>query len=1038
MSKSFNGIQQESDHDNDDYDTNPRHDDHDDDGSKENTRLLQQDSSSGKRNTDRATNRRNSNRSMVHSLYASPKHFVSQRRQASVPGSPVHDTYNNREAAPLYMNNVAGLWDNDKIKAQDDLDGKKDNNEPIHRRSNGKESTANARSTSSLILDDVTPPLPWKETTDKFASTNQLSASQRFSMEAIADGGAFAMPSNQHLLSDSQSLMSPSFMELLSNSPNPEVAPITPTVETKKRRWGPKSQKNAAIEPESEAIKDLLASRVATADKELPSSENAADSPFISQPYNSPATTAPITIPSESSSGRSSPMQTKSSQTGSGTFGLSTLSGTGHGLVSGLTTLKNSIMIPALPSASSATILTSKNNSGDDKLPGSLTGSQSSLLGFLEDSSHPSFVQHQHSPQLLHHASYRSTLQQTSPRSSSVTSSSTESTSKETPPQQKQSRRKRVASQASVATQSLSAHESELQQQIQRQSQLSMHKVDLCKELLSLYSRRNSSERRQEEAAKAENFEEADAATRAIDQVQERISQLEGIYADTDRSIWECKKRQDELGKKICEFHPLVLQELDEVRLKREAERNQFESELRQRRDIEVEALQNKRDEIEKDRSDIALEQDFLGKNQSELKERIDEETRLDQDLLDEMREKRKTNRSEIEMLTKKLEQLNQQDKTWALEIATVQQRIRTTEEQFSEKSKEIMHDKKKLDHRISDVQKRNQRLDQQEALLQKAVEEGEIVQKRLDNEIQAIVSQQRHLESVRKMFGDELSIIQRLREEEEGFREKEAGWTLSSNRWMQDLTKIENRIKKLADKVAENQRAVIALEEDIEGIEKRVNQVESLKVLAVQRRDFKQASVYSSELTKLRENLSQHRKELEIKNSELAIGSSEKDHVRLQNEYDDLKISQKEEQLALFKEIETVANETIARLIAICSKPNSNDTSDTSADKSNIEEKDRSTAAEVLIRELRLEIESVLEVSRIRYGREMTVPETASESIVATAASVASTSNPSKPSNESPDKKDQREALEKDIQAAVAEEDYTTAAKLQEQLDAL
>lgn len=172
-----------------------------------------------------------------------------------------------------------------------------------------------------------------------------------------------------------------------------------------------------------------------------------------------------------------------------------------------------------------------------------------------------------------------------------------------------------------------------------------MRKVELSKELLSLYSRRNSSGQRQEEAVKAERFDEADAATTAIGQVQERISQLEGIHADTDRSLWECKKRQDELGRKICEFHPTVLREMDDLRQKCEAERDQFEAELKQRRESGVGILQDERDEIEKDRSDIALEQDFLGKNQSELKERIDEETRIDQDELDDLKEKRKANR---------------------------------------------------------------------------------------------------------------------------------------------------------------------------------------------------------------------------------------------------------------------------------------------------------------------------------------------------------------------------------------------------------
>lgn len=86
------------------------------------------------------------------------------------------------------MNNVAGLWDNDTIKDhnQDEADGGSGSIGGINRRS----STANSRPTSSLILaDDATPPLPWKEPAGQFAGTDRLSASQRFSMDAIADVG---------------------------------------------------------------------------------------------------------------------------------------------------------------------------------------------------------------------------------------------------------------------------------------------------------------------------------------------------------------------------------------------------------------------------------------------------------------------------------------------------------------------------------------------------------------------------------------------------------------------------------------------------------------------------------------------------------------------------------------------------------------------------------------------------------------------------------------------------------------------------------
>ncbi|KAG0295357.1 hypothetical protein BGZ96_011925 [Linnemannia gamsii] len=979
--------------------------------------------------------------------------------------------------------------------------------------------------------DDATPPLPWKEAAGQFTATDRLSASQRFSMDAIADVGAFAVPSNQPSLSDSQSLPASSFTEPASVETSPRVTPVSiPTAEPKKRRWGPKSQKAATVEsavPEEESVKELVLSAVETSDKDTSSStKDNTQSLFSPHSYDSPSATAGVSIPSTSNSSQPSPKQNKISQTGiSSTFGLSALSGTGRGLVSGLTSLKNSIMIPALSSTPSSATATSGSNNRGDRTPGSLTESQNSLLEFLEDSSHPSFMQHQehHHQEHQHHhhhqhAAHRHNQQKTSSSSSSTASSvagspslfrsmflrsgndteyfsgrdkdgsssmflerkkpSTTATHHDrsrkegrhhhhhhnsrhsafgfssdiknaSPYQQeplfhKQLHRKRAASQnTSVATQSLSTHELEIQQQMKRQSQLSMRKIELCKELLSLYSRRNSSGQRQEEAVKSERFEEADAATTAISQVQERISQLEGIYADTDRSLWECKKRQDELGRKICELHPTVLQEMDDLRLKREAERDQFEAELRQRQETEVGVLQGERDEIEKDRSDIALEQDFLGKNQSELKERIDDETRIDQDELDDLKEKRKTNRAEIEELTRKLEQLQQKDKEWALEIATVQQRIRTTEEQFGEKSEEVMQDKQKLDHRISDLQKRSHRLDRQEAQLQRVIEDGEVVQGRIHSEIQAIVSQQEHLESVRKMFGDELAIIQKLRSEEESFKEKEAGWNMHSSRWTQDMLKLETRIKKLTDKVAEDQSAVVELEEVIEGLEKRVSQAESLKNLAVQRRDFKQASHYSGELIKLRETMAQQREEFERRTGEIASGSTQNNLVGLQKEYDAQKANQIQEQLDMFKEIQNATTETLARLSAAYSKnPTSNGAStSTTADKSTddvkIEDGSRNTAAGVLLEELRSEIESVLEVARIRYGRETTVPNAADASTTMAVVTVG-TAAPTTVEDNFVDKEEQRASLERDIQAAVVEEDYATAAELQEQIEKL
>jgi len=205
--------------------------------------------------------------------------------------------------------------------------------------------------------------------------------------------------------------------------------------------------------------------------------------------------------------------------------------------------------------------------------------------------------------------------------------------------------------------------------------------------------------------------------------------------------------------------------------------------------------------------------------------------------------------------------------------------------------------------------------------------------------------------------------------------------------------------------------------------------------VLAVQRRDFKQASYYSGELTKLRETVDQQRAELERRAGEATSSSTQKGLESLQKEYDELRANQKQEQLELFKEIQAAATETLGRLRVAGSKSTSDGTSNASspsADKSSPYTKDdmvkddssRSTAASVLLKELQSEIESVLEVSRIRFGRETTVP-----SMVDLGTAAASTSASSmKSSSKGEDKEEQRAALERDIQSAVVEEDYATA----------
>ncbi|KAF9570182.1 hypothetical protein EC968_002121 [Mortierella alpina] len=1035
MSSNFSGLLLASESEVDSHRHHSRYDHDDDDGSKEHTGLL---NSRRDRTADDATHRRHGNRSMVHSLYASPKLAVSQRKQASLPGSPSEDRHHGHNlVSPLFIDNMPGPWKNDSND------------------STTRNSTTKLRPSSNTIIEDASPPLPWKESNHRFESGESLGTSQRFGMDAIS-GGAFAMPANDLPLSHSQ-------LPSLSDTPVDTdyqggvdaALSLSNRTELKKKRWGPKSQKSTS--------ENITADEVPLPISELENmrSNDLSDAAVDAQPtflqYDSPAGQETPVI--ELVAGRPMQKPSKESRIRSSAFGLRTLSESSNGIVSGLTSLKNSIMIPALTSSF-------KNNRTNGSQPNSLAASQSSLPDFVaEDPLQPSSSTSSSafdSPSLFRSAvlgpgfeyepvgmdneasslilerGYDSAAGVGHPRGrrsnaehgpSRRFSSSSSSHRQQQPP-----RRRRMESQNSAAK-SLSLLESEFQQLIRRQGQLSAHKIELSKELLSLYSRRNINEKRQEIAAKKEQFEDAAAAATTIAHVHERISKLEVIYAEVDRSLWACKKRQDELARSITEMHHAVMLEAENVRQAKEKEKEEYQVEAKKMRENVLNTIAAGREELEKEKSDLALGQDFLRKNEAELQERMHEETKTEQDEIDELMKKREAVRTEIQELRQKLEQLDEQDKDLSRNIGTLQQKIRSIAEQFDGKVKEVAREKRGLESRAADVRQKSAYWDKQESNSQKAAHQVEAAQEEITKAIQSITAQMHRLEDVRQLFESELSVIQKLRLEEEMFREKEAGWTMRANSLAEDLKKSEARVSEWTTKVAADQKAMQALEQEIQAAEKRVSMSEALKVLSVQRRDFKQAAQCSSEISKGREAIVQQKQELEQLLTELT-GPTQDKLDELQSEHETLRTFVKGEEVALFKDIHSVTSATLLRLNAFAEKSSSvqagsaGTVTEAEGSEGASGEVEGPKISSMLLKEMVAEIETMREVSRIRFGREETVRS--SDNVQPEPQQRSSSSSVAQEEANGVDKdaeeEEKRHALERDIQAAVAEEDYDSA----------
>lgn len=185
--------------------------------------------------------------------------------------------------------------------------------------------------------------------------------------------------------------------------------------------------------------------------------------------------------------------------------------------------------------------------------------------------------------------------------------------------------------------------------------------------------------------------------------------------------------------------------------------------------------------------------------------------------------------------LTKKLEQLNQEDKGVSSNIERVQQKIRSITQQFDTQVQQMSRERHNLDRQLSESAQRAERLEHLESNVQKHVQETALAQTEVSTEIRNIESQQAKLEGVRKQFSLELDMIHQLRREEEAFREREAGWSLQTNNLQEELRKHEAKIRELVTAREADQQSLVEMELEIDAFEKRINQLESSKVLAVQ-----------------------------------------------------------------------------------------------------------------------------------------------------------------------------------------------------------
>ncbi|KAG0228984.1 hypothetical protein BGW42_001868 [Actinomortierella wolfii] len=467
-----------------------------------------------------------------------------------------------------------------------------------------------------------------------------------------------------------------------------------------------------------------------------------------------------------------------------------------------------------------------------------------------------------------------------------------------------------------VASQHLTAVESEFQRLIQHQSQLMIHKAELDKELLSLYSRRNQCESKQSQAAAQEQFEEAEALRARARTIVERIRTVEPLLAEVERRLWDLGKRQLELGKTVAQSQLQLIHAMESWQEQRKAKVKQFHEQELQQREQEMQRITAEREKLEQERSDIALSVDFLGKNEQELKDRIEEETKAEQEQLRNVLDARRKIKDEIEELQQRLTQLRAKDVELDQDEDRLRQKIRKMTTQFDERAKEMRQERANLDDRISDMNRKAQQLDHSETEIQTWRQRSQQAQDEMEHEIQSLQEQQTRLTHVHAHFEHEMESIKALFTEEENFRELKTRWAMRASSLVEDLAKHEHLCQELATKLLEKQKQLRDLEQAIEKLEAQIPKLESSKNLAVQQRDFKQAAYYANEINSTKEAIKSKQKELEERR-QAENGQEQERLTQLNEDFERLKTFVQEEEAKLAQEIDTEVKNISEQLLA-------------------------------------------------------------------------------------------------------------------------
>ncbi|CAG8465071.1 7478_t:CDS:10 [Paraglomus occultum] len=380
----------------------------------------------------------------------------------------------------------------------------------------------------------------------------------------------------------------------------------------------------------------------------------------------------------------------------------------------------------------------------------------------------------------------------------------------------------------------------------QRRNKIYENSVELWREIASL-------EKIQSEALKNEDYSKADTLTHEIQNKYASTKRNQQALSIIEQSLRELRQKHVNLFKSLVQAQKTLENFYEAEKDKTRKRLQQHVVDVEGLNKTETARINDLREQLEKEQSEVVFDADILSKNEAELNEKIEEHTRSEVAERDSLSKKRQEIRTEISDLLFRVEQLRFEEKNYTVKIEELDKKVASITEQFQPEKEEILREKSELDKREKELEKKMTSVNSTETQLQEKLERYKLEQETMETNLKTLELQMADLAVIMNKFEDESIEMTKLIDYFENRAKRDSEWDKEILIAQNAVDQLDEQVKLLTSRVIQDQQTYSSVQQDIATIDTQLPALEEQKKLAVAGRDFRVAGRLSSRIKDLK-----------------------------------------------------------------------------------------------------------------------------------------------------------------------------------------